>query len=542
MRIRLLVGIALAASLAWAGSAREELVALRARLAASRDLGRASGWAAELKFAAAHKADPDLAAEVVYDVALSQRERDRSVVTQTLEGLLEAYPKAQPWAALATYELARSYGDRSSSAQPKAIGLYEKFLKFDGADPVRRADALLSLAKLYQGAAKHEEAIASFRAFLAQFPDHAEQCAGALAAVGTSLVELKRPKEAVDVYAKLCSDYPWELEGRRTLLLAVAQAFRTGEDAEGGIAAYEKLLQDLPPADARRAQAYMGLAMLYLQQKDNEKGIATYRRMAADKPLGASYRASAYRQLFDLYRRGNDHAGIIRLAYELIAAQPSAAQQSGNLLGEVVDSLIAEGRVEEAMGMAKANWRLTCLGAAAAGSGGGHWTASQDAVFTVVRALKAREGGLRSGNRFIAFVEYGAEGPDGTPGTADDVQDPTAGYRLPSDPERDRIFAAAAQRFIVDPLELGYLYLCWDKPDEALRAFRRYYLEASDPTRLQRAASLLAQALRALGRSEAEVDAFFDFQNYGPNGKDGKPKTADDLKDPILAAPKKNAK
>ena len=51
---------------------------------------------------------------------------------------------------------------------------------------------------------------------------------------------------------------------------------------------------------------------------------------------------------------------------------------------------------------------------------------------------------------------------------------------------------------------------------------------------LKAAATVLAQAMRAFGRPEAEVDAFFDFQNHGPNGPDGKPGTADDLKDPIL--------
>ena len=163
---------------------------------------------------------------------------------------------------------------------------------------------------------------------------------------------------------------------------------------------------------------------------------------------------------------------------------------------------------------------------------------SQDAVFAVVRALKAKEGSLRAASQFIAFVENGPEGPDGKSGTPDDIADPTAGDPLPAEPERDKLFAAAAQRFIGDPYELACLYLCWDKPNDALRAFRRYYLDCGEAGKLQRAAAVLAHALRALGRPEAEVDAFFDFQNLGPNGKDGKPNTPDDLRDPILALPK----
>jgi tetratricopeptide (TPR) repeat protein len=526
-----------AAAASWAGSARDDLVALRASLAAQRMLGRASGWAAELKFAADHRSDPALAAEVLYDVAVSQRENDRSLAAKTLETLLETHPTVQPWAALATCELAQLYGERSAT-QPKAIELYGKFLKLNHPDPVRQAGASLGLARLCLAASKPDEAIARYREFIEQFPDRAKLCAEALGSMGLALVERKQPKEAYQAYLKLVKDYPWELEHRRNLLLAVAQAFRTSEDYEGAVAAYEKLLLELPRADARRAQAYMGLAMLHIQQKDNEKAVAVYRRMTADKALGAYYRASAYRQLFDLHRRANDNAGIIRLACELIAAQPSGVQQ-GNILGELVDALVSEGRVDDALAMANAHYRITYLVSTTApygsGSGGSGAASSQEAIMAVVRALKAKEGSLRPANRFIAFVEHGPEGPDGVLGTADDLQDPMAAYRLPADPDRDKLFAAAAQRFVNEPHELGFLYICWDKPDEALRAFRRHYLEAGEPTKLQRAAALVAQAMRALGRPEADVDAFFDFQNFGPNGKDGKPKTADDLKDPILA-------
>lgn len=532
--------LVLAAGVAWAGSAREDLLALRAGLAAQRTLDRAPGWAAQVSFAIAHKDDPALAAEVLYDVALSQREADRSTVAKTLEQLLETFPNAQPWAGLATYELARAWAERSST-QPKAIELYERFLKLPTADPVRRAEASIALARLYQATSKPALALAAYRAFLEQFPDRPRLCAEALASSGLALLELKQPKEALLVYDRLAKEYPWEGEARRGLLLAIAQAFRTAEDPENAVPAYEKLLLDLPRADARRSQAYMGLAMLYIQKGESQKAADIYRRLAADRTLGGSYRASAYRQLFDLQRRVGEQAGVIRLAYDIIAAQPSGILQSGNVLGELVDALVGEGRVDEALAMAKAQCRLAYLTAATHGyaAGGGGWASvSQDAIFAVVRALKAKEGSLLPANRFIAFAEHGPEGPDGKLGTADDLQDPTAAYRLPADAERDKVFAAAAQRFITDPYELGFLYLCWDKPADALRAFRRHYLESAEATKLQRAAVLVAQALRAIGCPETDVDAFFDYQTYGPNGKDGKPKTPDDLKDPILALPK----
>ena len=525
--------VAAAVSGAWGGSARDELVALRAKLASQRLIGRSSGWAAELSFAKAHKKDAALAAEVMYDVGVSQRERDSSQAATTFAALLEAHPEVQPWAALAAYELAREQADHSST-RAKAIASYETFLTSKHPDPLRNAQAVLSLGRLYQAAAKPAEAAARYQAFLAQFPDDVRGCAEALAALGVLAVEQKEPARAYATYGTLKKRYPWAVEARRGLLLAIAQAFRTADDREAAIEVHEKLLADLPAADPRRVQVYTGLAMLHAQAKDTDAAVATYRRMAADPGVTGSYRSSAYRQLFALRRTSGDHAAIVSLAYEVVAAQPSAAMQSGNVFGELVNALINEGRVDEALGMAKACYHLSGITPAAYSSS----SSRQEAIFAVVRAVKAKEGSLVSANAFIAYIEQGPNGADGHAGTKDDRKDPLAAFHLPPEPGRDRMFAEAAKRFITQPKELGYLYVCWDRPADALRAFRRHYLATSETTSLQAAATQLARVMRALGRPESEVTAFFDFQNYGPNGKDGKPKTKDDLKDPILALPR----
>jgi len=532
MILRTVLWMALAGT-AWAGSAQEELLKLRLQLATDKLTTRASGWAAELKFAATHRAEPDVAAEVMCDVAVAQRRNDPRAAAKILEDLAEAFPKTQPWAGIAAYEAARSAADRNLT-RPKSIEMLEKVIKLGGLDPARKSDALLTLARLHLAAGNNAEAVARFRSFIEACPDHTGQCAEALASIGTALIDLKRPKEAFDTYLKLGADYPWEIDRRRNLLLAVAQALRVAQEPEAAAAAYEKLLDELPRGDARRAQTYMGLALLRTQQNNSEAAIAIYRRMATDAAIGASYQASAIRQLFALQRQANDNAGIIRLAYELITTQPAGAIETGTTVtpvGELVEALIAEGRVDEAIAMARAYCRLTAMAG----------THSSEAILSVVRALKAREASLRAANAFIAYVERGPEGLDGKLGTADDIADPTAAYRLPPEPERDKLFTAAERRFINDSLQLGYLYIYWDKPDEALRAFRRHYLESFEPTRLQAAVALLTRALRALGRPEAEIDTFFDFQTYGPAGKDAKLGTADDLKDPILqpAAPRK---
>jgi lipopolysaccharide biosynthesis regulator YciM len=518
MARRALLYLIAGASAALAGSAREELLALRAKLAEKRQLGHSAGWAAELKFAADHGKDAQLAAEVLFDAAMGQR---RSA--EILEKLLKTYPKVQPWATLATFELAQSYVERSST-RDKAIALFEAFLQAEETDRPRRAEARLALGRLYRAAAKPQQALEHYRAFLEAFPDRTFRCAEALAEIGALLIENKQPKEAYETYVKLSADYPWELDRRRDLLLAVIQAYRTTQDPEGATAAYHKLLEDLPRSDARRAQVYTGLAMVHLQQKEPDAAAKVYHQMATDPALSSYHQASAYRQLFQLNRQAGDNAATIQLAYEFVTAHPARLLESGNILGELVDALVAERRVDEAVAMARAHYQLAAMSPAS----------NQEAILGVVRALKAKEGSLRSANAFIAYVERGPDGPDGKLGTADDLPDPLAAFRLPPEPKRDRLFAEAARRFANDPLRLAYLYLCWDKPADALRAFRQHYLETLEATSLQEAVTLLARAMRALGCPETEVDAFFAYQNFGPNGPDGKPKTPDDLKDPLL--------
>ena len=80
----------------------------------------------------------------------------------------------------------------------------------------------------------------------------------------------------------------------------------------------------------------------------------------------------------------------------------------------------------------------------------------------------------------------------------------------------------------------GYVYLVWCKPKEALSEFKKAFALCSlQPTELEQAAQDIVVGLRALNGTPVGSDAFHHFQRYGPNGPDGKPKTPDDLKDPL---------
>ncbi len=534
--------VVLVASAAWvvalAGSNYDELVALRQRLARSRELNRESGFRAEVQFAISRKADKEFSARTLYQVGIRQLYHERSRATKTFQTLLELHPNVEPYASLAAYELARLLRERDS-ARSTAIKLYERFLARRPFDRVRRPVALVELARLNKEAGKLDQAEQWCRGFLREFPTRLPgraECVGLLAEVAIARKDLAIARQLIEALGSQC---PWATDMRHSLLLALAQAHRAAGDRQAALAIYEGLLQ-APPADtSSRIQLYSGLATLYTQQGDTNAAAQIYRRMANDPTLSSSYRSSAFRQLFALQRKEGDNAAIVRTAYEAIAADPSVAYQYVDILGDLVDALVAMGRTDEALGMAKAYYRLSALGAAGSSYYSNSARYRYDAVYAVVRALKAKEGGLQSANAFIRLVEHGPEGPDGKAGTKDDLPNPLAAYPLPPNPERDRLFAQAERRFVNEPLKLGYLYLCWDKPVEAIMAFRRHYLAAGEGTPLTTAASLLARAMRALDMPEEKVQAFFDYQNYGPAGKDGKKGTKDDLVDPILALKKK---
>jgi predicted negative regulator of RcsB-dependent stress response len=513
---------------------RDALVALRAKMAADGVLGRPGGLKRERAFAATLAKDPALAAEVLYDVACAEARNDPKDALETLTTLLETHPKVQPWATLAAYDLARLHAAREAT-RPKSLPLFQRYLASDARDPVRTARALLELARLEAEAGKRDEALARLRAFLDRFPGFDQLRADALSRIGRILVDTKQWDDAAATYKTLTAEYPSETEARSGLLFAIIQAHRSAENSPAALAACEQYLADFAVGTVERSQVYVALTTLHGQQKNADAAAATYRRMLDDKALPAAERVRARQYLFAHYRRVGDQAALVRQAHELIAAGPVAAADTEQLLGSLVDALIEAGRVDEAIALARADFRLSQLTPRPERPRSGRSsTEADDPIFTVVRALKAKEGGLRTANAFVQFLATGPEGADAKLGTADDVADPLAAFALPAEPERDKLFGEAAQRFANEPLERGCLCLFWDKPVEALRAFRLHYLRATTSADLKAAATVLAQALRAVGRPETEVDAFFNFQNYGPDGPDGKPKTADDLKDPIL--------
>jgi hypothetical protein len=105
------------------------------------------------------------------------------------------------------------------------------------------------------------------------------------------------------------------------------------------------------------------------------------------------------------------------------------------------------------------------------------------------------------------------------------------------EPELDKLFEAARQ---AQPVSYdghrarAWIRLVWAKPAPALRELKRAFALCSlEPTALARAAQDVALGLKALRATPVGMEEFANFQRYGPDGPDAKPKTEDDLKDPL---------
>ncbi|HUT35938.1 MAG TPA: tetratricopeptide repeat protein [Planctomycetota bacterium] len=225
---------------------------------------------------------------------------------------------------------------------------------------------------------------------------------------------------------------------------------------------------------------------------------------------------------------------LVSLLTRAMLAEPFDETTSYACSSAIVKLRFREGRFDDALAVAYTAYAATGFGSYVAPQSFGR------AVDLVTDALRARDGHLVSGNVFRLYQAYGPAGADRKPGTADDLANPVATLAAKPDPERDKLFEAAIARFTKKPRTVaghracGWLYLLWGKPKNALSEFKRAFALCSlETTELARAAQDIALGLKALHATPVGMEAFAEFQRHGPNGADGKPKTADDLKDPL---------
>lgn len=156
-------------------------------------------------------------------------------------------------------------------------------------------------------------------------------------------------------------------------------------------------------------------------------------------------------------------------------------------------------------------------------------------VTLIANLLSARDKNMDQANQFIAWQQNGLAA--GQPNPMDAI-----GYPIMSGREHafDAIRAQAGNDVAASRLR-AITYLYSGHPKEALAQYAEAFRRAdSNSDLVGTGTDLVYVGLRAVRGSRTGLEEAMAFVIYGPNGPDGKPGTADDLKDPfagLLPAP-----
>jgi hypothetical protein len=163
--------------------------------------------------------------------------------------------------------------------------------------------------------------------------------------------------------------------------------------------------------------------------------------------------------------------------------------------------------------------------------------AINDSVRRIMQLLKQLDNNdVTRCNAFLDFQMNGPAGPDGKPGTEDDLKNPLDAYAYPDCKERARILEEACAQ-VGDDSEgsriRAHACLFTVRHKEALK----YFVEACQRSRLEQypicARELVWLGVRPLRGYPVGMSQAFAFITQGAAGADGKVGTEDDLKDPV---------
>jgi len=491
------------------------------------------------------------------------------------EAVAIALPKAAD-TKLAPEERFRAYAIAGKSYEAMqcphfAIGVYQQAMVTLAAHPVHVADAWAAIAAVHIARARHDKAAQIIEKAMAEldldalpFPQQSRllsalaacrkalhQPDAALAAHEALLAMAKTPDQRVRPIAEAAqlhaSLYRFTEAGA---CLDRLGGMPEGREAVGNLLdAYRRVVERSAAAnndEATRALCRKLIALFADSGSTYMSNIVTaYLGLAKDDgavlDAAAGFKGDAAKALASQYvldvlvpaaiRTGRTDEMAL-LCVRAMLATPLRDDAAAPCLTALMRLRLSAGRPDDALAAAKAAYSVL-------GYNHSYSSASRfaTAVGLAARALRARDGHLAGGNRFRQYQVYGPHGPDRKPGTADDMANPLANVAFKADPAFDKLFQAALDA--VPPTadghrERGWIYLLWCKPDKALTELKRAFaLCPLDSTYVQRVAHEIAMGLRALYGTPIGIDAFANYQRYGPNGKDGKAGTKDDLKDPL---------
>jgi hypothetical protein len=172
--------------------------------------------------------------------------------------------------------------------------------------------------------------------------------------------------------------------------------------------------------------------------------------------------------------------------------------------------------------------------------------AVSDTTRRVMELFKALDKDIARSNAFLEYQLGGPNGPDGQPGTPDDLKNPHEAYPYPDRSERDKGFAEARGQAGDDADASRYrawTYLYTGRPREGLKWFVDALTRSPvtpggrNPAETipGRAREMVWLGVRPIRGHSAGLSDVYAFVALGPAGPDGQPGTPDDLPDPFPA-------
>jgi hypothetical protein len=216
--------------------------------------------------------------------------------------------------------------------------------------------------------------------------------------------------------------------------------------------------------------------------------------------------------LLELKKAPEARSELVRV----ICASPLKPDLCQQAQARIVESYRAESQFTEALGAARILFDAA-----------GEEAAIKAAAQAVAQAFLACDGTLARANEFLAFQSYGPAGPDGKPGTPDDIAaNHLAKVKYPAfDAAANKQFQAAldAQPKSYDGYRAkGYLYVYWGKPKESASNFLLAFKAAPLAQVAAAAQELVLVGIKAHTASFRGLDRVFEYINDGPKGKSGK--------------------
>jgi len=308
----------------------------------------------------------------------------------------------------------------------------------------------------------------------------------------------------------------------------------TGRKYEQALDAYQKYLKskaDMKPTVRAMVEQKIGLCLMQLGRQ--EEALTKLEEVATaykDTPAAATTQIFRGQVLASLGRFEEAEKAI----YAGLMSDKVSATYLSQGYGALVEMRLQQNNPEAALPYAKRMYQVSVLRGATA------------AVDHVCDCYKRIEGALDPSLReFLEYQKFGPLGPDGKPGTGDELINPLDKVAAPKEPELVKFAQAAiAKAELLSSTSRGRLWMLAGDYPRALREFMSAYGLASFETgkskgssRITQATGDIASALKAIDGHVHRANRFLRHQRYGPAGEDGKPGTEDDLTNPLRELP-----